>query len=227
MTEEDLEEIMKEWLADLLILADPTKLSDIDSSEAAHDTPRSRKTKKNEQAQDVHSTSVQITSVSLEQGGDDEEIDGTKFKQKKGDVTLPRDKEDPSKKRKVSPPKPSSRKKLKATRTKFETTLTSDNFDFIVATLNDDSLEIAKKKEDKQEEVFSQIKVELQEVQQALRSSRAVSTVPLSTRTPEIGDESAQLHWISDTFEACLRQAHEEIEQATQALAQAHEELLE
>jgi hypothetical protein len=38
---------------------------------------------------------------------------------------------------------------MKATRTKFETTLTSDDFDFIVATLNNASLEIAEKQEAK------------------------------------------------------------------------------
>jgi hypothetical protein len=79
------------------------------------------------------------------------------------------------------------RKKVKATRTKFETTLTSDDFDFIVTTLNDASLEIAEKQEAKQEEVFSRIKVELQEVQQALQSSRAVSTMPLSSRNTRNG----------------------------------------
>jgi DNA-binding protein YbaB len=54
---------------------------------------------------------------------------------------------------------------MKATRTKFETTLTSDDFDFIVAALNDASLEIAEKQEAKQEEMFSRIKVKFQEVQ--------------------------------------------------------------
>jgi hypothetical protein len=88
--------------------------------------------------------------------------------QKKGEVTLPRDKEDPSKKIKVSPLKPSSREKSKETKTKFETNLTSDDFDFIVVALNDVSLEIVEKKEAKQEEVFNRIKVELQGVQQAL-----------------------------------------------------------
>jgi hypothetical protein len=44
---------------------------------------------------------------------------------------------------------------MKATRTKFETTLTSDDFKFIVTTLNDAFLEIEKKQEAKQEEVFS------------------------------------------------------------------------
>jgi hypothetical protein len=116
---------------------------------------------------------------------------------------------------------------MKATRTKFETTLTSDDFDFIVAALNDASLEIAEKQEAKQEEVFSRIKDELQGVQQALQSSRAVSTVPLSAGTSELGDEPAQLHRIADTVEACLRRAQEETTQATQALAQVQKDLEE
>jgi hypothetical protein len=147
--------------------------------------------------------------------------------QKKGEVTLPRDEEDSLKKRKVSPPKPSSRKKSKATRNKFETTLTSDDFDFIVATLNDASLEIVEKKEAKQEEVFSWIKVEIKEVHQALRSNRIVSIVPLSVETPEIQDEPSQLHWIADTVKAHLRQTQKETSQATQDLVQAQEDLLE
>jgi hypothetical protein len=86
--------------------------------------------------------------------------DGTEVEKKKDEVTQPRDKEDPLKKRTVSPLKPSSRKKMKATRTKFETNLTSDDFDFIIAALNDASLEITEKQEAKQEEVFSHIKDE-------------------------------------------------------------------
>jgi hypothetical protein len=38
LTEEDLEEITKEWLVDLLIPAGPVELSDVDSLEALHDT---------------------------------------------------------------------------------------------------------------------------------------------------------------------------------------------
>jgi hypothetical protein len=179
---------------DLLIPVDPAEMSDIDSPEAAHDTPGPSKTKKNEEAQDVSSTSVKTASISPAQGGDGGEIDGTEVEQKKGEVTPPRDEEDPSKKRKVSPPKPSSRKKSKASMTKMQTTLTSDDFDFIVAALNDASLEIAEKQEAQQEEIYNRIKVELQGVQQALQSSRTVSTVPLPLETPELGDESAQLH---------------------------------
>jgi hypothetical protein len=47
-TEEDLEDITKDWLADLLIPVDPEEISNIDSLEAVHDTPGPNKTKKNE-----------------------------------------------------------------------------------------------------------------------------------------------------------------------------------
>jgi hypothetical protein len=95
MTEDDLEEITKEWSLNLLVPADPAELSDIDSPEAMHDTPGPSKTKKNEEAQDVDSTSVKTASISPEQGGDGREIDGTEVEQKKGEVTPPRDEEDP------------------------------------------------------------------------------------------------------------------------------------
>jgi hypothetical protein len=55
-TEEDLEEITKEWSADLLIPVDPVEISDIDNPKETHDTPGPSKTKKNEEAQDVSST---------------------------------------------------------------------------------------------------------------------------------------------------------------------------
>jgi hypothetical protein len=69
------------------------------------------------------------------------------------------------KKRKVSPPKPSSQKKLKATMTKMQTVLTYDNFDFIIEALNDASLEIAEKQRVKQEEMYDRIEVKLRGVQ--------------------------------------------------------------
>jgi hypothetical protein len=68
-------------------------------------------------------------------------------------------------KRKVSLLKPSSQKKVKATMTKMQTILTSDDFDFIKAALNYAFLEIAEQKEAKQEELFHWIKDELQGVQ--------------------------------------------------------------
>jgi hypothetical protein len=83
--------------------------------------------------------------VSPNRGGDDEE----EVEQKPGKVTPPRDEVDPLNKRKFSSKKPSSRKKSKATMTKMQTVLTSDDFDFIIATLNDASLEIEEKQEAK------------------------------------------------------------------------------
>jgi hypothetical protein len=44
-----LEEINKEWSIDLLISVDPAEISDIDSPEPLHDTPRPRKTKEDEE----------------------------------------------------------------------------------------------------------------------------------------------------------------------------------
>jgi hypothetical protein len=49
MTEEDLEEITKEWSTNLLILADPAEISDIDSPETTSDTPGPSKIKKTEE----------------------------------------------------------------------------------------------------------------------------------------------------------------------------------
>jgi hypothetical protein len=159
LMKDDLEIITKEWSEDLLVSGDPAEMSDVDSLETALDTAGPSKIKKTEEVHDLDSTSMNTASISTEKGGD-----GTEVEQNKGEVTLPRDKEDPSNKRKVSPPKPSSRNKMKATRTKFKTTLTSDDFDFIIAALNDALIEIEEKKEEKQEEVFSRIKDELQGV---------------------------------------------------------------
>jgi hypothetical protein len=93
---------------------------------------------------------------------------------------------------------------MKATKTKFETTLNSDDFKFIIVALNDASLEIEKKKEAKKEDIFSRIKVKFQEVEQVLQSSCVVSTFHLPTGTSELGDELAQIHQIVDTVEARL-----------------------
>jgi hypothetical protein len=115
LTKEDLEEITKEWSVDFLILVDPKEMFDLelDSPEAAHlehDTPRTNIRKKTEEVQDLSNTSEKTTSISPDRGGDDkvEDINGKEYEQKQGEVTPPRDEADPLKKRKVSPPKPSS-----------------------------------------------------------------------------------------------------------------------
>jgi hypothetical protein len=115
-------------------------MSDIDSPETGLDTTEPSKINKTEEVDNLDNAYVKTASISFEQGGD-----GTKVDQNKGEVTLPRDEEDPSKKRKVSPLKTSSRKKMKATRTKFDTTLTSDDFEFTITAMNDALLEIAEK----------------------------------------------------------------------------------
>ena len=155
-----MEEITKEWSTYVLVPVDPVEMSDVDSPKTALDTVGPSKIKKTKEVHDLDNVFVKTASISAEKGGDGAEVES-----KKGEVTLPRDEEDPSKKRKVSPPKPSSRKKMKATRTNFETTLTSDDFKFIVATLNNAFLKIAEKQKSKKEEMFSRIKVKFQEVQ--------------------------------------------------------------
>jgi hypothetical protein len=59
-----LEEITKEWLADLLISVDPMEIYDIDSPELVHDNPRPRKNKEDGEVQDVNSTSMKTTLIS-------------------------------------------------------------------------------------------------------------------------------------------------------------------
>jgi hypothetical protein len=54
-----------------------------------------------------------------------------------------------------------------------------------------------------------------------------VSTVPPPSEEPELGDEPTQLRRIADATEAHLRRAQEEKEQATVALKQAQEEVIE
>jgi hypothetical protein len=112
-----LEEITKEWSVDLLVPLDPAEMSDVDRTETAPDTVGPNKIKNTKEVDDLDSASINIESISAEQGGD-----GTKVEKKKGEVAPPREEEDPSKKRKVSPLKPSSRKIMKATRTKSSLT---------------------------------------------------------------------------------------------------------
>jgi hypothetical protein len=111
--------------------------------------------------------------------------------------------------------------------TKMKTVLTVDDFDFIIAVVNDASQEILQKQEAKKEEMYDRIEVELRGVQQALQSSRAVSTCAPAIRRTRLGDEPTQLRRLADATEARLRHTQEEIEQATQALKQVQEVIVE
>jgi hypothetical protein len=75
--------------------------------------------------------------------------------------------------------------------------------------------------------MYNRIEIELQGLQQALQYSCAVSTMLLLEGTPEEGDEPVQFHKIFDTVEEHLHKAEEETSQATQALYQAQEEIIE
>ena len=111
--------------------------------------------------------------------------------------------------------------------TKMQTVLTFDDFDFLIAALNDALLEIAEKQEAKKESMYDRIEIELWGVQQELQSSCTVPTMPLPLGTPELGDEPSQLHRIANTVEAHLWWAQEEASQATQALTQVQGFLVE
>jgi hypothetical protein len=99
-------------------------MSDPDSPETMqkeHDTPRPNRRKKTGEVQDLNNTSGKTGLVSPNRGGDDEveEINNKEDEKNQGEVTPPRDEDDPLKKRKVSPKKPSSQKKSRATLTKM------------------------------------------------------------------------------------------------------------
>jgi hypothetical protein len=105
--------------------------------------------------------------------------------------------------------------------TKLKTTLTPDDFSFLIAAMNEAIEEITEKQEAKQDTMYHRVEIELQGVQQALQSSRAVSSAPLPEGTTEEGNAPVQLRKIVDTVKVRLRKAQEEIAQATQALKQA------
>jgi hypothetical protein len=75
--------------------------------------------------------------------------------------------------------------------------------------------------------MYDRIEAELREVQQALHSNCAVSTAPLPSEEPELGDEPTQLCIIAYAIEARLHCTQKEKEQATLALKQAQEEVIE
>jgi hypothetical protein len=146
LTEEDLEEITKEWSTDLLIAANPVDISYISSPEATQDTPRPSKTKKTkktkeikktEEVQDVDSHSVRTASITPDEEGNDEDLEKVE-QQPENEVEV-------LKKRKGSPSKSSIKKKAKATMTKMKTTLNPYDFIFFLTTLNEAIEEIIEK----------------------------------------------------------------------------------
>jgi hypothetical protein len=77
LTEEDPEEITKDWSADLLIPADLAEMSDpeLDSLETTHkehDTLGTSRRHKTEEVQDLSNASGKTTSTSPERGGNND-----------------------------------------------------------------------------------------------------------------------------------------------------------
>ena len=64
LTEDDLEEITKEWSANLLVAVDPADMSDKESPEAMPDTLGPSNTKKDDEVEYVPSTSTKTTLIS-------------------------------------------------------------------------------------------------------------------------------------------------------------------
>jgi hypothetical protein len=83
-----------------------------------------------------------------------------------------------SKKRKVSPMKLTSWKKSKASNPMLQTMLMVDDLEFIIIAVSDTSKDILQRNEEKKETMYERIEAEMIGVQQALHSSRAVSTTP-------------------------------------------------
>jgi hypothetical protein len=206
LNEEDMEEITKEWPAELLIPVDQVELSNPNLirsfvvTREEYDAPSSSRRKKKEEIQEMNNASEETASDTHGGGGDDEvdkeEEKGEEDKQKQGEVTPPRDPLDEvetSKKRKVSPTKPTSQKRSKASKPQMQNVLTMDDIDFIIVIVSDTSEDILQRNEAKQETMYERIEVELKGVQQALYSSRAVSTTPPSSEGRELGDEPTQL----------------------------------
>jgi hypothetical protein len=99
-------------------------------------------------------------------------------------------------KRKVSPKKPSARKKTCTNKPQLEATLTDDDISLVHRAMEDASKDMLQRYREKQEELYGRIERELKEVQQVVRLVHAVPTVsstPSSSQTAELGDEPVQL----------------------------------
>jgi hypothetical protein len=185
-------------------------------------------------SEEKNNASEETASDSPAGGGGDEvnqEEEGEEDKQDKGEVTPPKDpltEAETSKKRKGSPQKPSAQKKSRATKPQSQNVLTQWMISNLIITTVEDALEdILQRHEAKQETLYDRIEKELKDIQQAIQSSRVVSTVPSSTESVELGDEPTQLCILADATETRLHRVQEEKEQATEALKQEKEEALE
>jgi hypothetical protein len=148
-----------------------------------------KKKKKQEEVQDIETdeednASEENGSGSLGGGGDEADGQGGGDEQGGGKATPP---EDPPtgtvtpQKRKVSPKKPSARKKMCASKPQLEAMLTEDDISLVHGAMEDASEDILQRYGVKKEELYGRVEKELKEVQQAIRLVRAVPTAFLIT----------------------------------------------
>jgi hypothetical protein len=155
LTDEDMQEITKEWPAEFLLPVDKTELSNPNIIEIPmvtreeYDGPSSSKKKIKEEVQEINNASEENASESPGGGGDDEvdqkEDEGEEEKKEQGEVTPPKDphtESEMSKKRKVSPNKPSTQKKSQDKKPQLQTILTVDDIDLIIIVVSDTSKDI-------------------------------------------------------------------------------------
>jgi hypothetical protein len=141
-----MEEITKEWPTKFMVIVEDTKISNHDIIrsqffiQAEYVAPCSSRKKKKEDVQEIKNALVKTAS------------------------DLPRDEAETSKKRKVSPMKPSSRKKSKANKPKIQTVLTMDDIDLIIDAISDTTKYILQENEEKQETMYDCIDTELKRV---------------------------------------------------------------
>jgi hypothetical protein len=93
---------------------------------------------------------------------------------------------------------------MRANTPQLEAMLTEDDISLVCEAIENAFEEILQRYEYKQEELYERIEKELKELQQAVRLARAVPTVPSSSQTIELGDESTQLRRLADAIEAQL-----------------------
>jgi len=75
--------------------------------------------------------------------------------------------------------------------------------------------------------MYDRIEKELKDIQHTIHSRNTVSTTPSLAENVELGDDPTQLPRLEDAIEVLLRRDQEKKEQATEALKQEKEEVLE
>jgi hypothetical protein len=177
-----MEEITKEGAVEFLIPVKKIEIFDPDIikiplvTQSKYDGPSSaKKKKKKEEVQDIDSEEKNVTSEetlfnSPTGGGGDEgtqEKEGEEEKKDKCEVTPSNDpltEVETSKKRKGSPPKPSTQRKSQATEPQSQNMLTVDDVHLIIISIKYASEDVLQRHEAKKETMYDRIKKELKEM---------------------------------------------------------------